>query len=366
MSRYYNKDELKQQLEVEQIYDLLEMWGGEPEYTDKGIVAHTICHNAIGHGSRKLYYYSSTRLCICYTHCGTFDIFDLCIKVKKIQDGIDWKLYDAMAFIADYFGFSGVEAEEPEDNNREADWKMFKRHDFIREIERPHIQLPEYDVSILTRLPRPRILSWEKEGITKEICSANLISYYPGGEQIVIPHFDINNRLVGIRGRALSDEEAERFGKYRPLKIGKTLYSHPLSMNLYNLNKSKENIKKAKAAIVFESEKSCMKLQALYGHDNDISVAVCGSAVSSYHISLLQELGVTEIIIAFDRQFVEIGDDEFKRLKNKLIHINKRYGTKVRISAIFDKNMILPYKDAPIDQGAQIFEKLLNERIIPE
>lgn len=365
MSRYYNKDELKQQLEVEQIYDLLEMWGGEPEYTDKGIVTHTICHNTIGHGSRKLYFYSSTRLFVCYTHCGTFDIFDLCIKVKKIQDGVDWELYDAMAFIADYFGFSGVEVEEQEDN-READWKMFKRHDFIREIERPHIQLPEYDATILTRLPQPRILSWEKEGITREVCAANLISYYAGGEQIVIPHFDINNRLVGIRGRALSDEEAERFGKYRPLKIGKTLYSHPLSMNLYNLNKSKENIRKAKAAIVFESEKSCMKLQALYGHDNDISVAVCGSAVSSYHISLLQELGVTEIIIAFDRQFVEIGDDEFKRLKNKLIHINKRYGTKVRISAIFDKNMILPYKDAPIDQGAQIFEKLLNERIIPE
>lgn len=366
MSRYYNKDELKQQLEVEQIYDLLEMWGGEPEYTDKGIVAHTICHNPIGRGSRKLYYYDSTHLFVCYSNCGTFDIFDLCIKVKKIQDGADWELYDAMAFIADYFGFSGVEAEEHQDNNREADWKVFKRHDFNREIERPRIQLPEYDASILTRLPQPRILSWEKEGITKEVCAANLISYYAGGEQIVIPHFDINNRLVGIRGRALSDEEAERFGKYRPLRIGKILYSHPLSMNLYNLNKSKENIRKAKAAIVFESEKSCMKLQALYGHDNDISVAVCGSAVSSYHIALLQELGVTEIIIAFDRQFVEIGDDEFKRLKNKLIHINKRYGAKVRISAIFDKNMILPYKDAPIDQGAQIFEKLLNERIIPE
>lgn len=254
MSRYYIKDELKQQLEVEQIYDLLEMWGGEPEYTDKGIVAHTICHNPIGHGSRKLYYYSSTRLFICYTHCGTFDIFELCIKIKKIQEGLDWKLYDAMSFIADYFGFSGVEVEEKDDSVREADWKMFKRHDFIREIERPHIQLPEYDASILTRLPQPRILSWEKEGITKEVCAANLISYYAGGEQIVIPHFDINNRLVGIRGRALSDEEAERFGKYRPLRIGKTLYSHPLSMNLYNLNKSKENIRKAKAAIVFESE----------------------------------------------------------------------------------------------------------------
>src|SRR5699024_3116536 len=115
------------------------------------------------------------------------------------------------------------------------------------------------------------------------------------------PHFDVNNRLIGIRGRALSDEEAERFGKYRPLKIGKTLYSHPLSMNLYNLNKSKENIRKAKAVIVFESEKSCLKMQSYYGHDSVISVAVCGSSVSSYHIVLLQELGVTEIIIAFDR-----------------------------------------------------------------
>ena len=85
---------------------MLEMWGAEPEYTDKGIVAHTICHNAIGHGSRKLYYYDSTRLFVCYSNCGTFDIFDLCIKVKKIQDGVDWELYDAMAFIADYFGFS--------------------------------------------------------------------------------------------------------------------------------------------------------------------------------------------------------------------------------------------------------------------
>ena len=109
-----------------------------------------------------------------------------------------------------------------------------------------------------------------------------------------------------------------------------------------------------------------MLYDSLFGTENNIAVASCGSSFSLHQFELLRNLGVQEIVFAFDRQFVEIGDDEFKRLKNKLIHINKRYGTKVRISAIFDKNMILPYKDAPIDHGAQIFEKLLNERIIPE
>lgn len=37
MSRYYDKDELKEKLELEQIYDLVEAWGGEPEYTDGGL-----------------------------------------------------------------------------------------------------------------------------------------------------------------------------------------------------------------------------------------------------------------------------------------------------------------------------------------
>ena len=137
-------------------------------------------------------------------------------------------------------------------------------------------------------------------------------------------------------------------------------------MNLYNLNKSKDNIAKAKTAIVFESEKSCLMMQSYYGFDNDISVACCGSSISNYQISLLEDLGVREIVVAFDRQFQEIGDDEFKRLKKKLININEKYGNSIRITAIFDKEMILPYKASPIDQGSEIFERLLKNRIVPK
>jgi hypothetical protein len=369
MAGYYNKDSLKAQLDVEQIYDLLVQLGGEPEYVDTGLISQTICHNPPGEGSRKLYYYSNSHLFNCYSGCEepSFDVFQLVIKAMKIQKNVDYELYDAMCYVAEYFGLA--EATRPEERNNELlDWDILKRHDYLhfQSFNAPKAQLREYNPSILLNFSYPRILNWEAEGIAKEVCRSNLIGYYPGKEQITIPHFDINNRLVGIRGRSLSEEEAERYGKYKPLKINGQLYNHPLSMNLYNLNKSKEAIKRAKAAIIFESEKSCLLSQTYY-KENDISVACCGSSISNYQIELLTGVGAEEIVIAFDRQFQEINsnDEEFQHLKKKLISFYKKYHNKVKITAIFDKNMITSYKASPIDEGFQTFEKLLQERIIP-
>lgn len=365
MNNFYDKDKLKEALDVEEVYDLLELWGGEPEYVDGGLISQTICHNGPGEGSRKLYYYQNTKLFHCYTGCidPSFDIFELAIKVEKKQYNVDWELYDAMDYIAHYFGFEGEKQEKEE---KSEDWEIFKRHVFTTKEDTGFIQLPEYNPVVLTRLAYPRIASWEAEGILPEVNRRNIIGYYAGGEQITIPHFDINGRLIGIRGRFLSMEKADRYGKYMPLKIGKQQYNHPLSMNLYNLNNSKENISKSGTVIVFEGEKSCLKMQSYYGSHNDISVAVCGSSLSAQHIKLLKSLGVKEIIVAFDRQFQEIGDEEFKRLKNKLIYLEKKYGNMVTISVMFDKNMITGYKAAPIDEGKEKFEQLLKERFVPQ
>lgn len=254
MSRYYDKDILKNSLQIEQVFDLLEMLGGEPEYIEGGLVSQTICHNPPGMGSRKLYYYSNTKLCKCYSGCPeqAFDIFDLCIKAMKIQHNLSWELYDAMDYIASYFGLSGIESKE-QDKVELEDWNIFKKHK-IQPLELKNVQLKEYDPIILNRLSYPRILHWEQEGISRESCLRSHIGYYPGGEQITIPHYDINDRLIGIRGRSLAEDDANRWGKYRPLKVGKMIYNHPLSLNLYHLNQSKENIKACKIAIVFESE----------------------------------------------------------------------------------------------------------------
>ena len=61
----FDKLEIRQALTLDNIFDLLIEWGGDPEYTDFGIVSTTICHNHPGEGSRKLYYYDNTGLFIC-------------------------------------------------------------------------------------------------------------------------------------------------------------------------------------------------------------------------------------------------------------------------------------------------------------
>ena len=252
MAGYYNKDEIKEFLEPEQIYDLFEELGGNPTWQNDYIISDTICHNPPGEGSHKLYYYFSSRLCQCFTHCGSFDIFELVIKAMKIQKNLDWELYDAMVYFANYFGLGESERPSEEDNSEK--WVVFKRHDFsLPELRQP-VLLKEYNPIILTRFTYPRILDWEREGIKPQITRNSLIGYYAGSEQITIPHFDMNNRLIGIRGRCLCTDEGERFGKYKTLKINNEWYTHPLSMNLYNLNKSKNNIQNRKAAILFEGK----------------------------------------------------------------------------------------------------------------
>ena len=157
------------------------------------------------------------------------------------------------------------------------------------------------------------------------------------------------------------DEEYK--GKYRPAYINKTLYNHPLSFNLYNLNFSKDNIKSVKKAFVFEGEKSCLLYASYFGKDNDISVAVCGSAFIQYQAWILINLGVKEIIICLDKQFQKKGDDEFIKLTRNLTNIYHKYGNLVKISFIFDKWDYLDYKDSPIDKGPDVFMELFKRRI---
>ena len=359
----YNKHEVRKKLNIEQIYGLLEEWGGLPEYTEFGILSATICHNPPGEGSRKLYYYSNTDLFQCYTGCGSFDIFELLVKVANIQWGKEYDLNDAVRYIAIRFGLAG-EAELEDDSL--IDWKTFNAYDRVQglEIKDYHVELKEYDDTILSRLNyNVQIMPWLDEGILQEVIDYNRIGYYPGAAQITIPHFDINNRFVGLRGRALCKPDIEMYGKYRPIIIGKQIYNHPLGMNLYNINNVKDNIQSIGKVIIFEGEKSCLLYQSYFGIENDISVACCGSNISAYQVQLLLDCGVKEMIVAFDRQFQKIGDEEFKHLTNNLTKIHERYKNYIDISFIFDKKMITGYKDAPIDNGEEVFLKLWKERI---
>ncbi len=363
----FDKGAIREQLTLDNIFELVQEWGGDPEYSSFGILCATICHNPPGDGSRKLYFYENSGLFRCYTGCDSyFDIFELVIKVAKIQWNQDYDLNDAVRWIAQKFGFSGQHENRPEDEDLD-DWKYLANYERIQDVvvKDNSVVLKEYDNIILERFNyEVKIGPWLREGISQESLNQAMIGFYPGGDQITIPHFDENGRFIGLRGRTLCAEEGERFGKYRPMKVNGQLYNHPLGMNLYNFNNSKNNIGIMKKAIIFEGEKSSLLYQSYFGLENDISVACCGSSVSAYQMQLLLNAGAEEIIIAFDRQFQDIGDTEFQHLKSNLLKLHNKYKNFATISFIFDKNKITNYKDSPIDRGPQIFLQLFKERII--
>ena len=357
-------NEIKGLISPANIISLLDELGGDPRYlNDNTIISRTICHDG---DSKKLYYYVETKTFHCYTNCGTFDIFQLVRKVFNME------FTPSVYYIINKFNIPfdvSFDSFSSYSQNRKAEEDYFKSKKIIKEqvdtsFSSNYTVLKEYDDTILSRFMYPVISPWEREGIAREIIEKAKIGYYPGGGQITIPHYDINNRLIGIRGRQLGKEEADLFGKYRPLYINKILYSHPLGFNLYNLNNSKENIKNIQKAFVFESEKSTLMYRSYFGIENDISVACCGSSLSDYQVQLLIDAGAREIIVAFDRQFQEIDDDEFTKLVKKLTALNKRYKKIVGISFIFDKNKITSYKSSPIDEGPMKFLELYKERII--
>ena len=367
----YDSDQIKQQLTFQQIFDYTAELGGNPKLDPTGgevFTAHTICHNPACTGSHKLYYYGNTRLFRCYTECAgdAFDIYDLTRRAMKIQRGEEWSLPRAVGYVARFFGISFSD-EENFDNvqNKLHDWDILKNYQENSSFSKDKkiVEFKNFDEKILEHFPRPRIEPWINEGITQEIMNTRGICYDPVNQGIVIPHYDENGALIGIRSRTLIKEE-EMYGKYRPAIINGKQYNHPLGFALYNLNNSKDNIARMGLAIVAEGEKSCLKYASMFGAENDISVATCGSNLIQHQVDLLRQYGAKEIVVAFDKQFQVPGDAEFKQWTKKLTALHNKYSKLVNISFIFDKQGDkLGYKESPLDASKEVFLELFKERI---
>ena len=358
---YYTAEDVKENISMDDVVLLLEEFNAEPKQYTNFIIAKTVCHNHDGSGSRKLYYYEENSSFYCYTECGSFDIIELVQKVKNID------FQNAIYFLINFFNLQWkVDGKDDFSYNAE-DWNMFDRKQELRETVKAHekfqfVELKQYDDSILKHYPQPIIKDWAESGITKEVCDFMNIRYDPLEGSILIPHYDQNSRLVGIRRRTLVKDE-EQWGKYRPWQ-NVELYNHPLSFNLYGLEVAKWNIQKAGMAIVCEGEKAVLAYQSFFDIENDIAVAVCGSTFSKYQFELLRYYGAKEIVIAFDKDLHSIDDTEnYQSFENKMKKIAAKFNARCNLSFIVDTDMnLLGYKDSPMDKGADVFAKLFKNR----
>lgn len=328
------------------------------------IIFDSICH---GSSSKKLWYYKESGLFRCYSSCGTMSLYDLIMSVQGIQ------FKEAFQYVANFKGISTYEAKPKGIIKREkenTDLRFLRLH--RKKIEKRKITLPSYQESILNIFDDYMPSTWCEEGILPIVATCFEIKIYINQQKAIIPHRDINGQLVGIRSRNFNSWQVDNGMKYIPIKIQGLTYKYPMNFNLYGLYQNKENIKRLKKVIVFESEKSVLLYGSIYGQENNIAVATCGMTFSLFQRDLLIFLGITEIIVAYDMQYELDKIDKQNKKKweeycgyfKRLIKIAKITMDYCNISTISCWDNRINYKDSPIDKGKEIFEQLYKERFL--
>lgn len=347
-----NYKELVDNLTIDNIKSLLNKLKIPYREIEKGLVMPTVCHNInIDEASWKLYYYQDNHIFYCYTECSKamsiFKFLKTYYETRQIE--YDWfeDIYNVVLNCGNF---------QPKEGFENIQYHSLKEK---YQIKKKSIELPQYSNGILDIFMKNYPVEWLNDGISKRAMDKYNIKYSVSQNKIIIPHYDINNNLIGIRGRALNEWEIENIGKYMPIQIEKKWYTHPLSLNLYGLNHTKENIKKYGICYIGEAEKFCLQSES-FSFPN-CSCAVCGSQFNKYQLDILmRNCNPKEIVICFDKEEKGKEDKYFFKLYN----LCKKYINYCKMSFIYDTENLLKLKNSPTDCGENIFKKLLERRII--
>lgn len=340
---------VKDILTTDDIIDLLHELGANPIRKGNEIYCKTICH----HGEKqKLVYYADSKTFSCFTDaCGKgFDIYVLLGKVF----GTDFT--SSFRYICGKFNISS------ENNYLGTD---FVDTTFIKKF---NIKEPQH---ILTAISKRLLNSfynlyhslWVDDGISIKTMKKFNIMFSIKENKIIIPHFDLDGRLLGIRGRALNKDEIDAGKKYMPIYHKGEVRKHPTGGNIYGLNKTKEAVIRYKTIILFESEKGVLQLDTMLP-EMSIGGAISGSSLTNEQVKILHSLGIENVVLALDREFEEVGsqDELFYKKKIKSGFIDKLLPY-FRVHIIWDTGNSLGLKEAPTDKGKEVFLELWKNKI---
>ena len=339
---------------------------GSPEYKrdNQGnlLFSTSICHD--GDSPYKLTYYNDSHRFKCWTCGDSYGIIELVIRAHRIK-GKTLTYYRALYYIASMTG--RLYEKDPEQIAPEktiTDFEWINRLKSVKKNSKAVPNLTEINENILDIFWYAPYQGWLDEHITREAMSRFEIGYYGLTNQITIPHRDINERLIGIRGRFLNDEDAERFGKYVPLQIGGRFLSHQLGSNLYGIHVAKDKIQQCKKVMLVEAEKSVLQAYSYFGEDSFV-VGLCGSNISKTQIKIiLEQLKVEEVIVGMDREYGDSDTFEATAYYQKLVKKVAPLVPYVRVYLVLDKEHRLDYKDSPTDKGKDILLQLMKEKIL--
>lgn len=328
---------------------------------------NTICHNVDG-GGYNLTFYVEDRVFYCFSECNCS--YSLLSLVKKRFEVLGEKksTMQSMKYICERLGieFNFKEDESKRNNQNLFNWKaqLLKYTNKADQLKNEKI----YDKSILNYFKDVYDESWIEEGIDKETLIKYNIKYYDRLNQIVIPCYNDNGDLIGIRIRNMNPNRASTEGKYKPIEmLNGDIYKFPTSDYFYGINYNKAEIQKRKTCVLVESEKAVMKSDTWFGN-NSIALGMYGHNLTKKKLKQLIKLNISDLIICIDWDYHDVYEDEEH---TKLTEKYEKYVENV--NKIFDKCqpyiqniyvMVNPnehndyYKQNPFDLTREQYDKL--------
>jgi len=258
---------------------------------------------------------------------------------QEIQDD----LHNAKKFICETLGWNqflkGEKGYTPKVDHVAPLKAILKGKKQRREIK-PNPVIPESILEEYYPFGKPLpYKSWIEEGISYSTQMLYGIGFDMESKRVVMPMRNRFGKLVGVKGRIMKDEDDDR----------KYLYLHRFQNRYewFNFHYAHPYILIDKKVYIFEAEKSCMK-----SYSNGIfnTLAIGASEISEEQVQIVKQLGLDiEIVLCYDKG-IKIGD---------IIEGMKMFQGRT-VSAIYDTDNILENKNSPIDQGVDVFNRLLE------
>lgn len=337
---------------------------GIPSYSENStqIVYYTGDKNVDPYkGSPKLYFYKDTNIYVGMTAGRSYDIISLTqTRLSLLKQPCSF--LDACQFILDTTNINPDSISHVKKEGHVYDWSNLER--FIK-VRKYGNQLSEYNRNIIDTLPPLYPQAWIDEGISEETMDKYQIRYYERCNQTVIPCFDDEARLVGVRVRNWDKDRVEQ-AKYMPLvTLDGQCYKFNTNQVFYGINYNKPEIERTGKVIIVESEKAVMKLDTYMGRHN-IALGMYGSNLGIQRRNQLLKMGVNTVSYVVDNDFIGQDDEFFEQWREKIRHFIKLWDGFCRVEIVWDNLGLLGPKENATDRTKEVWEQLWENREIIE
>ena len=335
-----------------------------PSYSENStqIVYYTGDKNVDSYkGSPKLYFYKDTSIYVGMTAGRSYDIISLTqTRLALLKQPCSF--LDACQFILDTTNINPDSISRVKKEGHVYDWSNLER--FIK-VRKYGNQLSEYNRNIIDTLPPLYPQAWIDEGISEETMDKYQIRYYERCNQTVIPCFDDEARLVGVRVRNWDKDRVEQ-AKYMPLvTLDGQCYKFNTNQVFYGINYNKPEIERTGKVIIVESEKAVMKLDTYMGRHN-IALGMYGSNLGIQRRNQLLKMGVNTVSYVVDNDFIGQDDAFFEQWREKIQHFIKLWDGFCRVEIVWDNLGLLGPKENATDRTKEVWEQLWENREIIE